>query len=103
MLTMNKRMTLDVLAGMVQTGFLDIGERIGRVENAVGALTLRIAVLEKRMDILEERTENGFYNVTQELQQIRQLIKKAGTREQVAALEVRVNAIEKKINLKSKN
>jgi len=71
-----------------------MGNRIDRVENK---LTLRIDALEKRMAALEERMENGFYNIAQELQQIRKLIVEIDTREQVAALEARVNVIEKKL------
>ena len=96
MLTMNKKITLDVLAGMVQEGFLEIGERISRVDSK---LDLRIDALEKRVDSLEERMENGFYNIMQEIQQIKRLIKQVDTREQVAALEVRVDVIEKKIGI----
>jgi|GEM_PF-925600 BMFP domain-containing protein YqiC len=87
---MNKKITLDVLAVMIQKGFLDLARQISSLKERMQMLTLRI-------DALEERTENGFYNVTQELQQIRQLIKKVDTREKIAALEVRVDAIEKKI------
>jgi hypothetical protein len=87
---MNKKITLDVLAVMIQKGFLDLARQISSLKERMQMLTLRI-------DALEELTENGFYNVTQELQQIRQLIKKVDTREKIAALEVRVDAIEKKI------
>ena len=87
---MNKKITLDVLAVMIQKGFLDLARQISSLKERMQMLTLHI-------DALEERTENGFYNVTQELQQIRQLIKKVDTREKIAALEVRVDAIEKKI------
>jgi len=99
MLTMNRKITLDVLACMIQDGFLDLGRRMSSLEERVQELTLRVDTLEKRVNVLEERTENGFYNVTQELKQIRQLIKQVDTSEQVAALEVRVDAIEKKIEL----
>ena len=92
MLTMNKKITLEVLAVMIQEGFLDLARRISTVEE-------RVQMLELRVDKLEEKMENGFYNITQELQQIRQLIKQVDTREQVAALEVRVDAIEKKIGI----
>lgn len=117
-LTMNKRMTLDVLAGMVQGGFLELGRRMSGLEEQIKELTLRIDVLERRMDVIERnmdtiemhmdgfdkrvdsietRMENGFYNIIQELQQIKKLIKQVNTREQVAALEVRVDILEKKI------
>jgi len=89
---MNKKITLEVLAVMIQEGFLDLARRISTVEE-------RVQMLELRVDKLEEKMENGFYNITQELQQIRQLIKQVDTREQVAALEVRVDAIEKKIGI----
>jgi hypothetical protein len=93
---MNKKITLDVLAVMIQEGFLDLARQISSLKERMQMLTLCI-------DALEERTENGFYNVTQELQQIRQLIKKVDTREKVAALEVRVDTLEKKIDLKPKD
>ncbi|MGB7957316.1 MAG: hypothetical protein WCF77_00530 [Minisyncoccia bacterium] len=108
---MNKKITLDVLAGMIQAGFLDLTRQMNSLEERLKELTLRVDAIEihmdaieirmdglgKRVDSIEEHMENGFYNIIQELQQIRQLIKQADTREQVAALEVRVDAIEKKI------
>ncbi len=96
-LVMNRKITLDVLAVMIQEGFLDMARRMQSLEERLQVLEFRVEMLEKRMDALEERMENGFYNVAQELKQIRILIKQVDTREQVAALEVRVDAIEKEI------
>jgi DNA anti-recombination protein RmuC len=107
---MNKKITLDVLAGMIQTGFLDLARQMNSIEERLKELTLRVDAIELHMDAIElrmdgsekhidsfeEHMENGFYNVMQELQQIRQLIKQVDTREQVAALEARVDIIEKK-------
>lgn len=103
-LVMNRKITLDVLAVMIQEGFLDMARRMQSLEERLQVLEFRVEMLEKRMDsfekrmdALEERMENGFYNVAQELKQIRILIKQVDAREQVAALEVRVDAIEKEI------
>jgi hypothetical protein len=43
--------------------------------------------------------ENGFYHIAQELLEIKKLITQVDAREQVAALEVRVDALEKEIEL----
>jgi polyhydroxyalkanoate synthesis regulator phasin len=103
-LVMNKRVTLDALASMVQAGFLDLAARIDGVSVDLKALTLRVDMLEqrlgsleKRMDMLEERVENGFYNITQELQQIRNKIAEVVTRKEFYALEARVDVLEKKL------
>jgi hypothetical protein len=50
------------------------------------------------MDSLEERMENGFYNIAQELQQIRKQIAETVTRKEFRALEVRVDVIEKRLS-----
>ena len=111
-LVMNKKMTLDDLAGMVQAGFLDLAARIDGVSVDLKALTLRVDALEKRMvalemrmdgfekriDLFENRMENGFYNITQELQQIRKQITITVTRKEFHALEARVDAVEKRLS-----
>ena len=108
---MKKKITLDVLAGMIQAGFLDMARRMDSIEERLQALTLRVDALEKRFDVFEnrfdtlekrfdiseERIENGFYDIVQELRQIRKLIAETDTREQVRALEARVDIIEKRI------
>jgi polyhydroxyalkanoate synthesis regulator phasin len=103
-LVMNKKITLDTLADMVQAGFLDLAARIDGVSVDLKALTLRVDMLEqrlgsleKRMDMLENRVENGFYNIAQELQQIRNKIAEVVTRKEFHALEARVDVLEKKL------
>lgn len=105
LLVMNKKITLDDLADMVQAGFLDLAARIDGVSVDLKALTLRVDMLErrlgsleKRMDVLEERVENGFYDITQELQQIRNKIAEVVTRKEFHALKVRVDTIEKRLS-----
>jgi chromosome segregation ATPase len=107
---MNKRITLDVLAGMIQAGFLDITTelraltlRVDKLEARIAALEMRMDSFEKRMDLLEERMENGFYNIKQELQQIRKQIAETVTRKEFCALEVRVDAAEKRVEARFKN
>jgi uncharacterized coiled-coil protein SlyX len=109
---MNRKITLDILAGMIQAGFLDMARRMDSLENRIITLEFRVDALEKRMDgfeirmdgfekcmnSLEERMENGFYNITQELREIRKLITKMATCEEVHALEVRVDVIEKRLS-----
>lgn len=97
-LVMNKKITLDDLAGMVQAGFLDLAGRIDGVSVDLKALTLRVETLEKRMDSLEERMENEFYNVAQELRQIKDRIATIVTRKEFHALEARVDIIEKRLS-----
>jgi archaellum component FlaC len=94
---MNRKITLDVLAVMIQEGFLDVARRTQSIEERLQALELRVERLEKRVDSIEERMENGFYNITQELQKIKKSIKQADDYERVAALEIRVDVLEKKI------
>jgi polyhydroxyalkanoate synthesis regulator phasin len=115
MLVMKKKITLDVLAEMIQAGFLDMARRMDSLEERLQALTLRVDTLENRFDMFEEyfgaykkeffifkeRTENGFYDIVRELRQIRKLIAEADTRKQVHALEIRVDGIEKEIGLKT--
>lgn len=112
MVAMNKKMTLEALAGLVQTGFLDLAARIDGVAIDVKALTLRVDALEKRMDgmemrmdgfekrmdSIEERMENGFYNIMQELQEIRKQIAQMVTRKELRVLEARVGVLEKKVD-----
>lgn len=104
-LAMNKKMTLEVLASMVQAGFLDLAARIDGVSVDLKALTLRVdkleqrlGLLERRMDTLENLVENGFYNIAQELQQIRDRIAEVVTRKEFRALEARVEIIEKRLS-----
>jgi polyhydroxyalkanoate synthesis regulator phasin len=108
---MNRKITLDVLAGMIQAGFLDMARRMDSLENRIISLEFRVDALEKRMgefemrmngfekhmNSLEERMENGFYNMAQDLQQIRKLIAQTATREEVHALELRVDIIEQRL------
>jgi polyhydroxyalkanoate synthesis regulator phasin len=115
---MNKKITLDGLARMVQKGFLSVTERLDKmderfdsmdkrmegmekditsIKDDLRTLAFRVDALEKRVDALEERMENGFYNVMRELQDIRKLLGQVDTRKQVAALEIRVDTIEKKV------
>jgi predicted nucleic acid-binding Zn-ribbon protein len=97
-LVMNKKMTLDVLAGMIQAGFSEITADLKALTLHVDALEKRMNGFEKRMDSLEERMENGFYNIAQELQQIRKQIAETVTRKEFRALEVRVDVIEKRLS-----
>ena len=85
--------------------YYDEGQRVAGQWFGVGAdqlglmdtIEMHMDGFDKRVDSIETRMENGFYNIIQELQQIKKLIKQVNTREQVAALEVRVDILEKKI------
>jgi hypothetical protein len=80
------KMTLDALAIMVQTGFLETAKRSDLI------------ALEKRVDALEKRMDYRFDMIAQELRDIRGRLKEIDIHAaDILDLRLRVDNIEKKM------
>ena len=86
------KMTLDILAVMVQKGFEETAKKVDLL-----ALTERVDLLEERIGRLEQRVEYGFDMVAQELKEIKIQLKEIDARADVFGLQLRVDKIEKRM------
>lgn len=113
-----KPLTTDELARMTARGFHDVVDRLGKkmdegfsgmnhkFEGAFAQLNLRIDKLERRVDRLEatlkskvEYLDRRIDAVLDEVAEVKALVEKAATREQVRALERRVVVLERTVGL----
>ena len=56
--------TLDDLAAMVSSGFIEVGERIGKVEEAVGIIKQDVGTLKSDVNILKQGQEEILLRLT---------------------------------------
>ena len=81
-----RKMTLDTLARMIQKGFLETAKQVN------------LLALEKRVDRLEQRVEDGFSMVAQEFKDIHNQLKDVDVRAtDIFDLQLRMDKIEKKL------
>lgn len=92
---MNKKITrIEDLAVMIEGEFRRID---GRFDN----LEMRMDTLEDRIDTLEREMKKLSVGLRADIAQLRKDFKDADTRTAVIAIELRVSALEKKVDLSS--